>query len=136
MVQQVAELMKHRLHFTMCQESWFAGGGWRHVAAHQAKVGSERFVLARMPGDKRIHPRSAPFVLARKPIRVEGAQHGPIPIRDVVELYGCVPGRHARPLGNAHAVEPAYDFKHAGQDAIERKVRPQHFFVEVILGPA
>src|ERR1700681_675058 len=80
-----------------------------------------------------VHPGAAALVLARVPVRVKRAEVGARGhILDGVTADLRIPDGNTGLFFYANAEDTAEDFKHTGDDVIERKVGAQRLFVEVI----
>src|SRR5215469_8033968 len=130
-MQQVTELMENRFHFAVDQQRRLATRRRSKVAADQsqvwAKAGSRR-----PAGDQRFHPGAAALILAGIPVSVEAAEKLAGFVVNVVVANLGVPNGYAALFGDFHAVEPTYQLEQAGRHALQGKVRPQGFLIEVV----
>ena len=116
-VQAVAELVKQGLDLVMGEQHWLAVHRGREIAGHvgDRDLGAFAGDHARLAG---VHPGAAALVGACIQVEIELAAHRAVGIADLVELDVGVPDIHAVHLVEAHSVEPADHFKHAGDHPV------------------
>src|SRR5260370_35476729 len=129
------EFVEYRLHFPVREQRWTAFYGRCKVAAKETGMRLQA-VSVRNSSDESIHPRAAPLAFSRIPVGIERADQAvilrPILIVDLVILNLGMPHRHSRFLHYANAVEPLHDLEHPLDNAAQREVRPNGFFIEIV----
>src|SRR5689334_17591347 len=104
MMQQMPELVEDSLHFAVGKKRRLAFDRRRQIAADQTQVRFES-LRRKMAREKRIHPRPAPLVLARIPVRIERAQCRSVRVENRIILRLRIPNRHAVLLYYLDSVE-------------------------------
>ncbi len=129
------KFVEYGLHLPMRKQRWTILHRRRKVAANEAGVRLQP-VSVRNSSDERIHPRAAAFAFAWIPVGIERADQAvitrPILIVDLVILHFGMPHRHAGFLHYANAVKPLHDLEHPLDNAAQREVRPNGFFIEIV----
>ena len=128
-MQQVPELVKDGLHLAVSQQRGLVADRRRQISADQAEMRAH----AGNPRQEGVHPGPAALVLARVEIGVERAQLRSIRfIADGVVAHLRIPGRKAGFLLDRDPEDPAKNGEHAVHYFLEREIRAQRFFIEIV----
>ena len=132
-VQQVAELVKHRLDLVVAEQRVAARAGGRHVAAHQTEMRGKTAVFLWPTHPEAVHPGPAALAVAGKPVGVEAGDVRARLVVHLVKLHLVVPDRSLR-LGDRDAEDAPGHLEQAGKHAVHRKIGAQLLFVQGVQG--
>ncbi len=101
-----------------------------HVGAKKPQVGQRR-VFNIGDAHEGVHPRAPALVFPREEVDVERCDRNAVWIPDLITLDLGIPG-HRIAFDDLHLVERLRGREEAIEHALEWKVRPELFFVEVV----
>ena len=128
--------MEDRFRLAVREQSRFVTPGGREVAADHAQVRLEGTTGERAAGAQVVHPGALALLLARKPVRIEGAQQDAFLVPDLVVAHVRMPDPGVRGGRDRQAEHALDDAEHPMHDALQREVRPQRLVVDVVVLPS
>src|ERR1035438_5356273 len=135
MMQQMPELVENGLHLTMREQRWTIAHRRSKVTANESSMRLEA-IAERDAGDEGVHPRTTPLVFPWEPVCVKCPDQRVVRrtalIVNLIVLDLGVPHWNSWLLHHANTVQPLHDLEHSLHHALERKKRPQRFFIEII----
>src|SRR5262249_37653927 len=126
-----AELVEQRLYFAVREQRRLAPARRREIRGEHGDVPDARFAELDVR-DEAVHPRAVALVFAREDVHVEERRYFAAGLADRIGAHVRVPHRRIAARLDVNAIEALGDGERALEDALEREIRPERLFVEIV----